>query len=196
MALTDWTQYDGTEHGASSEQVHNGSVSYKFNNGTHSGMLIHDQSATDSPTEGRVEYWFRPDFDGDSAPGGIAFRVQDANNLYLACTNDDVTQMYLAKNTGTGWTSVDGSNTTHDTTLSWYQYRFTFWEDSGTLNVRWEQDTGGGYSLMGDDMSDPANDLSDGGGIGIHNHGTAASALSQSTNGIQAVWFDDVEVFW
>jgi hypothetical protein len=201
MALTDWQQEgDAAAQGATSNQAHAGSFSYQIDAGTNypnTALLIHKQSLNDAPTEGRITAWQYPSFNGSSEPRAYAFRYQDVDNHYGVAINDDTSTLYLAKKEAGGWTQVDSQSlTSYDGSVAWSQHRLTFWQDSGTLNVRLEQDTGSGYSAVATDMSDTNPSLGTGGGMGLQNSSQLSDFLHNSSNGAQNVFWDDVEVYW
>ncbi|WP_435362747.1 hypothetical protein [Haloarchaeobius sp. DYHT-AS-18] len=203
MALTDWSKESGAEYqGASNEQAQNGSFSYKAESSSgYNAIAANKQSKTDSPTEGRVQYWMYPVQVIDGSGYGIAFRLQDASNYYYARVQDYGSDGFGLMKVENGTpTKVDGSQI--NASLSdavWQHFRITYWQDSGTLNVRFEVDSAGDgtWSAGASDIADPNPSFETGGGVGIGQPTSYLTSTSLDVNGYgDPGYWDEVEVFY
>ena len=190
MALDDWNQKKGsTEMGLSSQRVYEGSKSFKFHDGGSEKIIILQQSESDTPTEAQIATMinFNTTYNWNNDFGAV-FRYQDLENYYALVLDMDDAVLQLMKMKSNSHTQISSSNFYSSINEGKFQkHRFTCWKtDDGVLHFRWEADTGNGLKQNADDLQDPNNDLTSGGGVGMV-HGYNGSSTD-------AVWIDNTEI--
>jgi len=189
----DWNQYNGAEtvHSISTAESWEGNASLKVNEADYPQPFeILKKSEDDAPTECQVvSYVLDLGGYGITLPN-VAFRFQDGDS-YLNAQGRMNTSMELVYYDGDRNVLADAGDSSVGQGIldTWTQCRWSFWEDSGELRLRFEYDDGGTWSnpFEGDAVvSDPP--INSGGGVGI--------GARYANDGEKPYYVDNTEVFY
>lgn len=225
MAQEDWVFEKNADNiGVTENQAQAGTAALKYDgtNGLNNDVaVVLDQSKTDAPAEARVTTYLRwnnvggdPVGGADTSYGGVHaafFRWQVADNYYLlsmtpewadeAGNNVGDPAVIFGKLVGGGFTELDfefdpNFNKNADT---WFQMRYSLWEDDGVVFGRIEQMRGGNWEIVAQDLTDPNPDLGAGGGVGVgeaitHANSVVMAGTAANHDRGRTAWWDEVEV--
>lgn len=143
-----------------------GSYSMQFY-GSGDQALTHDNTSGSSVAEGAVQTYFKLEngSSGTNTFAGAVFRYQDSNNYYVATYEPGVPDIGLFKIVGGTFERVNRTSVSYQEDL-YANYRFQFYVENTDLKYTLQYEDGSSWTDIGT-VSDPANDLSGGGGIGF-----------------------------
>jgi hypothetical protein len=202
MSLSDWSEYNtGDWFNISSDRQTEGNGSLLYHTGQPPDHAMYlDQSATDSPTEGRVESMTYAG--GDTiALFAPVFRYASGSFYAIRAENQSLYDGVGLRLMTTDDGPVD-SDFSFDTTLSdgttnftgrWIPWAVDFWQDSGTVWARVYEDADGDgtWTQWGPDLNHTSPRYTGGGAIGL---GTYGSYYKTSTP--LRAYYDETEVFY